>query len=415
MSVLRSNRLSVGADRPAQSGEAATAAGTVVEPVGIAALTLLLVGSLVVMATAVIAPALPALEDQFANDPRVNYLVPLVLTMPALVIAVAAPLAGYVLDRFERKPVIIAALAGFVGFGAGGALAGSLEILLATRAALGLSVAFLMAGFNALVGDLFSPAARGAFIGRQVAANSVVSLAMLLAGGLLAELSWRGAFLVYAFATPLIFMFASSVPRVPRGSAGANGGPAAAVEGGWATIAGVYALAVLCPLFFFVLPTQSPFFIRNDHGGSASLIGVAIGVATIGVLPASLLFARLRQKLSPWSIFGLGFAVLAAGFMVQGLAPSLLLLILGMGISGFGFGLVMPNLGTTVLSVAPAHLRGRLSGGLVSAIFLGQFLSPLLSHPLVLAAGYQNAFIISSGLLAFISVASMAPIVKKGI
>lgn len=401
--------------RAAELPASVATGGSAAEPAGIAALTLLLVGSLVVMATAVIAPGLPALEAHFAEDPRVAYLVPLVLTMPALVIAVAAPLAGYVLDRFERKPIVLAALAGFVGFGTAGALADSLEVLLATRAALGLSVAFLMSGFNAMVGDLFSPAARGAFIGRQIGANSVISLAMILAGGVLAELSWRGAFLVYPLAAPLVLMFAVLVPRAARGSAVANAGPAAHGQGAWAAIAGVYLLAALCPLFFFILPTQSPFLIRSDHGGSASLIAVAIGVATIAVLPASLLFARLRQGLSPWTLFALGFGVLGAGFLVQGLAPSLAWLVAGMGVSGFGFGLVMPNLSTTLLSVAPALLRGRLSGGLVSAIFIGQFLSPLVSHPLVLAGGYRNAFLVSAGLLAAIAAAALVPVLRASV
>src|SRR5690606_9314544 len=77
-------------------------------------LSLLLVGSLVVLSTAVIAPALPAIEAHFRNDPRANYLVPLLVTAPALVIAMAAPFAGYVLDRFGRHQVVLTALVGFL-------------------------------------------------------------------------------------------------------------------------------------------------------------------------------------------------------------------------------------------------------------------------------------------------------------
>jgi MFS family permease len=63
--------------------------------------------------------------------------------------------------------------------------------------------------------------------------------------------------------------------------------------------------------------------------------------------------------------------------------------------------------------MAPARLRGRLSGGLVSAIFIGQFLSPLVSHPLVLAAGYRNAFILAAGVLIFIAAATMLPVLRE--
>ena len=371
------------------------------------ALSLLLVGSLVVLSTAVIAPALPAIESHFRNDPRESYLVPLLVTAPALVIAITAPLTGYVLDRFGRHQVVLAALVGFVLFGTAGAVGNSLDWLLWTRAGLGLSVAFLMTGFTTLVGDLFSPDARAALLGRQIGLNAIVALLMTVAGGVLAEWHWRGMFLIYLAAAPLVVMFIRFVPRETfRHPSDADAGvPAERARVNRSGIAAIYALAMLCMLFAMLAPTRTPFLIQNRYGASASLIALAMAVFTLGMLPASAAFARLRPLLSPWLLFAFGFFSMAAGFALQTIAPALAVLALGMGVAGFGFGLVMPNLSATLLSAAPEHLRGRLSGGLASAIFLGQFLSPVFSQPLVQRFGIATSFVIGASMMVAVALA----------
>lgn len=370
--------------------------------------TLVLVGSLVVMATAVVAPALPAIEAHFAGQAGAAYLVRLIVTLPALVIAVTAPLAGFVLDRLDRWPVVFWSLVAFVVFGAAGSVADSLEVLLATRAGLGLSVAFLMAGFTSLIGDMFEPEGRGAIMSRQVGANSMVALSMILMAGVFAEMDWRGAFLIYLAAAPLVLAFWLFVPHRPRSEAQAASTVPGGEEASMAVVMAVYALALFCPLLYMILPTQSPFLIAETYNGTPTTIALAFGASTLGVLPGSLAFGRLRQRLSTWVLFGAGFSIMGLGMLLQGIAPNLGLLVAAMIFSGVGFGLVMPNLSTTLLAAAPAHLRGRLSGGLVSSIFLGQFLSPVASQPVVDAYGYPPTFMLGGLLLCAVALAAFA-------
>lgn len=63
---------------------------------------LLLVSSLTVMPGAPIAPALPPLQNYFAGTENAGFWVRLVLTVPALFIVLAAPVAGAVADRWGR-------------------------------------------------------------------------------------------------------------------------------------------------------------------------------------------------------------------------------------------------------------------------------------------------------------------------
>src|SRR5690606_19937862 len=153
---------------------------------------------------------------------------------------VTAPLAGFVLDRLDRWPVVFWSLVAFVVFGAAGSTVDSLEVLLATRAGLGLSVAFLMAGFTSLIGDMFEPQARGAIMGRQVGANSMIALSMILMAGVFAEVDWRGAFLIYLAAAPLVLAFWLFVPSSPRSGAQAAGAGAGDEDASMTVVVAVY-------------------------------------------------------------------------------------------------------------------------------------------------------------------------------
>ena len=89
-------------------------------------LTILLGSTMTVMAGATIAPALPEMYLVFLDVPNAAFLVKLVPTMPALLIAIGAPFSGILLDRWGRKPVLIAALILYGLAGTSGFLLGSL-------------------------------------------------------------------------------------------------------------------------------------------------------------------------------------------------------------------------------------------------------------------------------------------------
>lgn len=56
--------------------------------------------------------------------------------------------------------------------------------------------------------------------------------------------------------------------------------------------------------------------------------------------------------------------------------------ITGLIIGGLGLGLLLTNMNLWLVSETPELLRGSTVGGLVSFIFLGQFLSPLVGQPI---------------------------------
>ncbi|HYE00627.1 MAG TPA: MFS transporter, partial [Alphaproteobacteria bacterium] len=223
-------------------------------------LTLLAISSLTVMSGATIAPSLPALKAHFADTPGVELLSRLVLTVPALAIALCAPLAGAVIDRFGRRPVLLAMLVVYALAGASGLLLDSLGAILAGRAALGVAVASLMTAATALAGDYFQGAERERFLGRQAAFMGAGGVVFLVGGGLLADLHWRGPFAIYALSLLLIPAVIATLTPPAAQPAGAGDAPPPSMP--WGRMAAVYATAALGMVAFYMIPVQLPFYIQ---------------------------------------------------------------------------------------------------------------------------------------------------------
>jgi MFS family permease len=119
-------------------------------------ITLLLISSLTAMAGAAIAPALPQIQQAFVTTPNSEFWVKLMLTLPGLFTAIGAPISGSIIDRFGRKPLLIAAI---ITYGVAGGIAGltlnSISGLLIARALLGLAVAAVMTTSLALIADYY--------------------------------------------------------------------------------------------------------------------------------------------------------------------------------------------------------------------------------------------------------------------
>jgi MFS family permease len=82
--------------------------------------------------------------------------------------------------------------------------------------------------------------------------------------------------------------------------------------------------------------------------------------------------------------------------------------LLAMTVSGICMGTIMPTFAASAMLLAPPALRGRISGLLVSGIFAGQFLSPIVSQPLVGSLGFGGAFAVAGAVTLAIGLAAFA-------
>lgn len=367
-------------------------------------LTLLFAASLTVMAGATLSPSLPALKAAFINVPDADLWVRLTVTMPALFIALCAPLAGLVIDKIGRRPLIVGAtlLYGFAG--ASGLVLDSLGALMVGRALLGVAVAGVMTTSITLAADYFKGEERAQFMGLQSSFMAFGGVVFLLLGGMLADVHWRGPFAVYLSALLLIPLMLATLPE-PGGAAAAPApGETADGPAPIGLIALLYPLSLLQMAAFYTVPVQIPFYLADMGVGGAVAAGFAVAVSTLTAGIFSLLYAPIRKHLSTTSIFALAYATVAVAFAVLAFADSYALVMLGLALVGTGFGVTMPNFSIWLMAETPIRLRGRIIGGLTTFFFIGQFLSPVLSQPLARFVGLDMMFLITGGLMAALAI-----------
>lgn len=362
------------------------------------AVTLAVLGlsSMTIMANATVASSLPGLRAHYADVPHIDTLAGLVVTLPSLAIVLSAGLMGVLIDRWDRQKLLLLTAALYCIGGTSGLWAESIWALLLGRLALGLGVAGTMNLGMTWASDLWQGPARARFLGRQGAAISVAGIVFMLLGGALASLHWRGAFAVYALILPIAALAWLVLGPQARAMAAGRERPqasrASAERFPWAAYAFIAPLAFLFQVAFYVTPTRLPFHLEALGTTSPLVVGALMAALVTVSAPVSLMYGRIRARFSAMVIFAMSFFLIGAGFLAHALATDWQGVLLGSLIGGLGMGISMPNYTTWFMARVPASMRGRASGLLTTAFFLGQFASPLASAPLVATFGLAGTF-----------------------
>jgi MFS family permease len=159
-----------------------------------------------------------------------------------------------------------------------------------------------------------------------------------------------------------------------------------------------YSLILLVQIIFYVIPIQLPFYFQNLSGASASQSGIAISIMAFVYAIASMSFGRVAKRLDRISVLVVAMALISLGYGFMAMASGLALIYVGLVTAAVGIGLMVPNLYAWLASEAPSAIRGRVLGGFTTAIFLGQFLSPLLSQPVTDAYDVRAVFVMAATL-----------------
>lgn len=377
------------------------------------ALALLMAAMLTTMANATISPALPELERLFADDPGAAMLTRLLVPAPSLSVALLAPFAGLIADRFGRRPLLLSGLVLFVLAGCAGLFLPDLRTIFVSRLALGIAVALIMTAQTALVGDYFTGEDRGALAGLQISARNLGGFVFISLAGWAACVSPRLPFAIYGLAGALLPSMWKVVAE-PRRAARMPGSAAAKDGAGhpaWRlAFAALVVLQAATNMLFFLMPTQLPFFFDARGDDSAVMTGTALGILMLSGGGLALLYVRLQRAVGYAMVFALGYAAMAIGFLLL-ILPSTASFALagpfaGTAMIGAGYATVSPTFIALALHLAPAGRRGMAGGALTASVFVGQFLSPLFATPAIPVVGYDGLFGATAILLAAMAIAA---------
>ncbi len=358
---------------------------------------LLLIATLGVMSGITIVSALPLISHTFSTIPHIEFLSKMMLTIPSIMIALFAPFAGHIVDKFGRlKPLFIGIFLFIVG-GSSGFYLHDFYTILVGRAILGLGVALIMTSSTALIGDYFDEETRHKFMSKQGLAVALGGILFITLGGFLAGIHWSYPFAIYL--VPLLFI--PFLWRTLYEPPTHKHSPDATLE---TTLLPVYLTAFFVMVLFYMLPTQLPYLIVDVLGAKAQTVGFVIATAMTFNALTAMQYAKIKARFSYLQIYAATFLLFSIGLFVISRASNIPQLFFATTPIGMAFGLLLVNTNAWFLSKVPPHRRGKASGILTSSFFLGQFSSPLLFEPIVSAFGIQGLFLIVSIFSAIVSV-----------
>lgn len=367
--------------------------------------TLLLSSLMTMMAGAVVAPSLPQISQHFNEIPNYEVLTRLIITLPALFIAIFSPINGWLIDKFGRKKILLGAYALYAIAGTTGFYLTDLYLILVGRAFLGIAVAGVMTCTVALIGDYYQGAERNSFMGYQGAFMSLGGVTFISVAGFLADVQWQAPFLLYLFSI-LIFILASIFlyePEREKIETKNEFGQKIKMEYSRGLIFFIGFLAFFGITFFYMIPVQIPYILKGI-GVKNSLTGIAISSSTLASSIVSINFRKIRKLIPFQLIYATAFTFMGTGYFIISQSHEYYQFIMGLVVSGLGTGLLMPSGNLWAMEVTPPQIRGRIVGRISSAAFIGMFFSPIILQPVIKGFELSGAFMFASSVLIFMAI-----------
>ena len=349
---------------------------------------------------ALVIPALPKILNSFEGEANAELLVRLFLTMPYLFTAIGAPLAGYIIDRFGRKRLLLGSVFLFGLSGTSASYLESLYLMIAGRALLGLAAGGISTACIALIADYYESEKRQKIMGLQISSMSFCAMFFLIFGGVLADISWRYPFYLYSIAfiiLPTGFYFITE-PR--RGITHEVSQSKSVVDDfPYLKIVSIYGLTFIITAASFLTGILFPFFAEELSVTSSTQLGLSMALSTLCITFVASGYGKIKSRFRFIDIMTASIYLSAIGFIVLYLSTNFTHAILGLLFLSAGMALFLPNINLWVNTVSPEAYRGRAIGGLTTCHFLGRFFSPFIAQPITDQFSLASTFGIVSGFL----------------
>ncbi|MGK3122619.1 MFS transporter [Candidatus Pantoea formicae] len=365
-----------------------------IKPAG--SITLLAVSCLTIMVGCVIVPGLSDIAAQL----RVAYIASWLVTLPALGVILAGPLAGRAIDRFGAYPMLLIGLFCYGGLGVAGMwLPGAVPQII-DRIILGCATAVVMSAGTSLIAIFYKAEARLKMIARQGMAIELGGVVFLFVGGILASASWRYPYGLYLFSWVLLVLVLICVPR-PQQQMRAE-----TIEDGVTSsdrqLRPVWLAAFCSMICFFTAVIMLPqrFALM---GANAAHIGYFLSFVSLVAVLAAALMPHVALQFGNYPTLIMAFICYLLAHLEFAAAPNVVLCLPGGILLGMGFGLSVPLVNHMTVETSQPHERGRQLARLSMAIFGGQFMAAFMTY----LPGHLSMAFIAAAVLAAINIIAM--------
>ena len=376
-----------------------------------------------------------------------------VFTIYLLAATAVVPVVGKLSDMFGRKYFLIGGILLFTVASAGAGLSTSMLELIVFRGIQGAGGGMMTACVFATLGDLFSPAERGKYMGMFTGTFSLAAISGPTIGGLLTDnVGWRWCFYVnIPVAIVAITFITMFLPVRKRGGKVSNidflgaallaGATVSLLLGlewgqkefGWTgveTLGLFIGSAALVTAFAFqekrhpqpIFPlmlfknrqfitanlivmlfgagmfgaiTYLPTFVQTALGASATASGLVTTPQSLGLLLTSIIGGQMISRTGKYRVLVIAGALCITGgtFLMQtiGVGTAEWHISAFVFLVGLGFGLVMPTLSVVTQNSVSQDLIGVATSGRQFFMQIGQVVGTAI-FGVVLATSYGNAF-----------------------
>jgi MFS family permease len=322
----------------------------------------------------------------------------LMVTLLSFGALVVRPIAGLMLDRLGRKPVlflgtglVLAALIFYI-------FSDSLASVFFLRILQGVGFGLQITAIATIASDIIPKERLGEGLGYSGAVTTIMnSLGPAIGLWIVETVNFKALFIL-AIGLSILGIFtglllkSSELPLPQRRNSTFQ----------WQELIAVNCLPVSL-VFIFIIFTYSsivtflPLYAHERNLGNASLF---FGIYALVTLASRPLVDYCSKKFSLDQIIVSGNTLLALGFIILALSRNFLFLLISASILALGFGTIMPALNAVMIKITPVEKRGAANATFLLTIDLGMGLGALAWGAIAGTFNYSIMYLLCVGSIA---------------
>lgn len=362
-------------------------------------ITIVVAAFLPIIAIVAMGPAVPTMIEHFANDPEARAKVPAMIGAPGLAMAILAPFAGILVDKFGRRIILLISTLFYAVFGAAPLLLDTLDQIYMSRLLLGVSEAGILTVVNTLLGDYWDDRGRKNWLFLQGLFGPFIAAIFSLIVGYASQVQWNGVFYVYLVALPifvamLLFLFEPKRANTPAAEKAA---PAPATAFPWSSALMIAAVTLFASMLYYVFIINGALVFKEVGVTEPQRYGALIFIPSLFILLGAAIFRLLAMRPTMLQL-GVVMLLMGVGLAGMGVATTVPVMIACLIIQQTAAGMTVPTLIAWTQSKFGFQHRGRAMGIWTGAFFLGQSQSPRLVHAIDAQMGSIQGAFLTAGL-----------------
>ncbi len=332
-----------------------------------------MLASISMYATTAIGPAMGGVSEFFNGYPT---LAKFIFSLPALFVLPATLLTPYICTFIPKKKILIYSLVVYTIAGSIAGFFSNIYAILVCRAFLGISVGFLMPLSQSLPIDFYTGIERIKVVTKRNASQNLGSLFCLLSSGVLATFSWRYSFATYLVGLPVLFLILFKMPDVPTADKEEDNKSASLFT--LPSVVYFYFLYVLVfTTIIYAFYGNIAILINVENIGSSMTSGNVLAAAAFAAFIISYNLERIRKFCKHYTE-ALGWLCLGISYVLFATSTILPLFYLGGMLASTSLGILLSTILINVSTCVEKEQGVQAMSLMTIALFLGQFLSPLL-------------------------------------